>query len=265
MDRNEVVSRLHVLREKISQKEKLLSNIQLYRAALRDRENRPNVKLRDFDQSHKEKFIYMRVGEKPVKPNPALAIVVPVYLKKKKEYEAELESYQQALRRAEEAYLSSYRLERQAIMEEEAAAKKKATDEIAASIDSEQQKLNQVIGAIEGEDLVGQSLKNPDDIEALIEIFDNRRADSIKEAVNVLIEDKHRQRMEELQEEQVRLTQEAKDAAERAENSANEAIRLAKEAMDRADEAYDRADEAYREAEDAYSEARSAYNEATSN
>jgi hypothetical protein len=265
MDRNEILSRLRLLRENFSQKEKLLSNIQLYKASLRNQENRPNVKLRDFDLSHKEKFVYMRVGEKPVKPNPALAIVVPVYMKKKKEYEAELASYQQALHLAEEAYLSAYRLERQAIMEEEAAAKKKAKDEITAVIDREQQKLNEIIGVIEQEDLIGQSLKNPDDIEDLIEIFDNRRADSVKEAVNVLVEDRHRQRMEELQEEQVRLTQEAKDAAERAENSANEAIRLAKEAMDRADEAYDRADEAYREAEDAYSEARSAYNEATSN
>ena len=124
-----------------------------------------------------------------------------VNMKKKKEYEAELASYQQALRLAEEAYLSAYRLERQAIMEEEAAAKKKAKDEITAVIDREQQKLNEIIGVIEQEDLIGQSLKNPDDIEDLIEIFDNRRADSVKEAVNVLVEDRHRQRMEELQEE----------------------------------------------------------------
>ena len=70
MDRNEILSRLRLLRENFSQKEKLLSNIQLYKASLINQENRPNVKLRDFDLSHKEKFVYMRVGEKPVKPNP---------------------------------------------------------------------------------------------------------------------------------------------------------------------------------------------------
>ena len=73
----------------------------------------------------------------------------------------------------------------------------------------------------------------------LVEIFDNKRADTIKEAVNVLFEDKHRKRMEALYEEHVRLTQEAKDAAESAANSAEEAIKIAKEAMGHADKAYD--------------------------
>ena len=265
MERNQIIDRLNSLVANLSEKARLEQDISALAKKLNYEKTRPIKKVEFFDSTHKADFIASKVGDKPVKPTKALAILVPVYVKKKKEYEAELEKYNSEVQSAEKEYYITFENERKGLIEADNKEREAAIHDLSTKLEISKSKLEEIVELIEKEDIVGLSLKNTLDVQLLIEIFDNKRADTIKEAVNVLFEDKHRKRMEELQEEHVRLTQEAKDAAESAAESAEEAIKIAKEALERADEAYDKAQEAYREAEDAYSEARSAYSEATSN
>ena len=265
MERNQITERLHSLVANLNEKARLEQEISTIVKKLNHEKTRPIKKVEYFDSTHKSDFIASKVGDKPVKPTKALAILVPIYVKKKKEYEAELEKYNAAVHSAEKEYYITFEKERNALIEADNNEREATIQELSAKLEVSKGKLEELVVLIEKEDIVGLSLKNILDVQLLIEIFDNKRADTVKEAVNVLFEDKHRKRMEELQEEHVRLTQEAKDAAESAADSAEKAIKIAKEALDRADEAYNKAQEAYREAEDAYSEARSAYSEATRN
>ena len=265
MERNQIIDRLNSLVANLNEKARLEQDISTSAKKLNYQKTRSIKKVEYFDSTHKSNFIASKAGDKPVKPTKALAILVPVYVKKKKEYEAELEKYNSAVQSAEKEYYITFEKERNALIEADNNEREAAIQELSARLEDSKSKLEEIVILIEKEDIVGRSLKNIFDVQLLVEIFDNKRADTIKEAVNVLFEDKHRKRMEELQEEHVRLTQEAKDAAESAADSAEEAIKIAKEALDRADEAYNKAQEAYREAEDAYSEARSAYSEATRN
>lgn len=250
-----IIERLHGLAKNLGEKMQLEQQLDLLQIKLQHEKTRPIQKLDHFDSTHKAQFIHEKVGEKPTKPTRVLAIVFPIYRKKKKEYAVALEKYNADIQVAEKEYLATFEHERQALTEADNKERETAIQDYTLSIESTEIKLSLLNSQIQNEDIVGASVKNLLDIQQLIGIFDDKRADTIKEAVNVLFDDKHRKKMEELQAEHVRLTKEAKEAAERAVKYAEEAIQVAREALDRADEAYYKAQDAYSEAQDAYSEA----------
>ena len=252
MDRCLIINRLNSLSLNLKAKSKLDEEISAMMKKLVHEKTRPIIKLDQFDSEHKRVFVLKKVGDAPIKPVKVLAIVVPVYKKKKKEYEENLARYNEAVCAAEEEYYTTFGEEREALRQADNKEREDAIQEITSELDKVRNKLDEITKTIEAEDIIGVSLKNVADVQLLIDIFDNRRADTIKEAVNILFEDKHRKRMEELQELHVCLTKEAKEAAENAEDSAREAIRIANEAMERADEAYSKAQSAYEAAENNY-------------
>jgi hypothetical protein len=184
-----------------------------------------------------------------------------VYKKKKSVYEEELSKYNEAVQIAEKEYYATFKNERTALIQSDNKEREETIQNLTIELGKTKENLKAVNNAIEKEDIVGRSLKNSDDIQLLIDIFDNKRANSIKEAINILFEDKHRKRMEELQEWHVKLTEEAKEAAENAASSAEEAIRIAYEAMELAEEACNKAEDTYNEAEDTYNEASYSYSD----
>lgn len=265
MERNEILDRLHSLVNNLNEKGNLEQDIDSLSKKINYEKTRTIKKVESFDSTHKAQFIVSKAGKEPTKPKKVLAIIVPVYIHKRNEYKAEMDRYNSAVQSAEKEYYRTFEKERKELIEIDKRERETAIQELTFKLDTAKGKLESITALIEQEDIIGISLKNVLDVQLLIAIFDNKRADTIKEAVNVLFEDKHRKRMQELQEEQIRLTKEAKEAAENAADSAEEAIKIAKEALERADEAYDKAQNAYQEAQDALSEARNAYSEATRN
>ncbi len=265
MEVEKIIERLQRLSQNLSDKIQLEEQLSALQEKLQHEKARRPVKLNRFDSKNKEKFINENVGKKPDKPNKTLAILVPVYIKKKKEYESALEKYNAERQIAEKEYYKKFESERQELIAAENKEREKAIQNYSLSIDSTKEKLSFVTCQIENDDIIGNSNKNLLDIPLLIEIFDNKRADSIKEAVNVLFEDKHRKRMEELQRESVRLTNEAKAVAERAEKCADDATIIAKKALQLAEDAYKNAQDACSEAQDACNVARATYVEVIRN
>ena len=88
MDSMNTKSRLKDLSTNLTAKFQLEKSILSFKLELQREKTRPATKVEQFDSENKEKFINSRVGKKPVAPNKSLAIFVPVYLKQKKEYEA---------------------------------------------------------------------------------------------------------------------------------------------------------------------------------
>lgn len=98
--------------------------------------------------------------------------------------------------------------------------------------------------------LLSDKLKNEDAVLCLIEYFQDNRANSLEDAINLYFEEQHRSKLENFMQQQIQLTAEAAESARLAAESAREAAELAQEAIDRANEAYGRADDAYRKIED---------------
>ena len=169
-----------------------------------------------------------------------------------------LKKYYSNMQSATNQYYRTYEKERHSILEEDNLNRAKTIEELTFQLNDAEKALASLSSVIDQENIVGESMKNISDVSALIEIFSNQRADSIKEAINVLYEDKHRKKMEALLKEQVRLTQEARDIAEDAQQVAYDASEQARIAYRKAEQALDRADDAYREAQDAASDARDA-------
>lgn len=253
--RNEIISKLQTLLSILDEKNKLEQDINELEKTINKEMAKPFHRVENFDYINKERFISQKVGEKPVKPSKTLILAGPIYIKKCKEYDDKFIQYHHAKDSAEKEYYTKFEKERNELIEKDKKEREIAINKLSLEFETLKTKYNEFIELIDREDIVGESVKNSVDIKNLIDIFDNKRADSLKEAVNILYEDKHRKRMEELQEEQVRLTQEAKDAAKKAIDDANEALERAEEAYTKAEEAYAKAEEAYSKADEAYDEA----------
>ena len=104
MGRNAIVYRLQLLESNLKEAEILRRDISTIAENLDYEQNRAIIKVEKFDALHKEEFIKSKVGKKPVRPKKLLAVVVPVYLKQKREYEALLDRYNIALNAAEQEY-----------------------------------------------------------------------------------------------------------------------------------------------------------------
>ena len=104
MDSIAAKSRLKDLATNLKSKFQLEQSISSFKASLHCEKTRPSKKLEQFDLANKQKFIYSKVGEKPETPKKSLAILVPVYLKKKKEYDEALKKYYSNMQSATNQY-----------------------------------------------------------------------------------------------------------------------------------------------------------------
>lgn len=264
MDRNECVKVLKELLDQIEHFSAIEKELQAARESLTLLRKKPLSAVSKFDTEKKNEYIESRIGCAPAKPKGAIKLAIPVYLSKKKAYEKEYADYMIRFQDAEKAYYVEFK-----DIREKLEAKEKA------SVAFEIQQAEQIVSRLEGDyqlaktalkdnETVSTRLKNKTIIATLIEYFQDHRADSIKEAINLYFEEEHRKHLETYSEEQVRLTAEAAEQARLAAVRANEVAERVEEAIRRADDALTKAEEAYGRANDAYSEAQSAYWAATS-
>lgn len=265
MDRNECIQ---VLKE-------LLSQIKHFKAAekeLHEAEEsltmlrkKPLSAVTNFDDTNKEQYIASRIGHAPDKPKGIIKLAFPMYLAKKKEYKKAYADYMIRYQETEKAYYIEFKDKREKLDSEEKASVAFEIQLAEQTVSKCKEKYQAAATTLNDNDTVSAKLKNEAIIVTLIEYFQDQRADSIKEAVNLYFEEEHRKRLEAFTEKQVQLTAEATEQARLAAISASEAAASAAEAILKADDAMTKANEAYDHASDAYSEAQSAYWAATSN
>ena len=87
MQNNEILQQLKQLYDTLIVFDSTKIELASAKQALSDISTKPLTAVSDYDSQHKSEYIVSRIGKEPKKPNKALIIAVPVYIKKKKEYE----------------------------------------------------------------------------------------------------------------------------------------------------------------------------------
>ena len=194
--------------------------------------------LAEFDTTQMEQYLVEKAGAEPKK---ALFNIG----KKKIEYESAMQQWTSKVEEAKKSYYVDKKDERDSIKnshETEINKKKSILDNLASEEKEAREKLKK-------SDLdLGEPFFNPNAVEKLLTILKSKRADSIKEALNIYFLEQRFVDMEETlkgQQEEIQSTK----------LLANEALAKAKESFDLADSAYRKAQDAYRLAQEADSTA----------
>lgn len=196
--------------------------------------------LADFDKVQLEQYILDKAGAEPKKAFFNIG-------KKKIAYESAMQQWSTKVEDAKVSYYDDKKEERESIKknyETELKAKKKLVEKFEAEFKESGEKLKKA-------DLdLGDDFTSLIDTEKLLKILKSKRADSLKEALNIFYLGK--------QIDEIGKTLEMQEAEIRETNLlATDAMTKAKESFELAESASRRADDAYRLADDAYSEARS--------
>lgn len=257
MERQEIVNQLIVLKTATLNYEEDTKAVNDARSSLEEAKSYMPSRLSSFDEHYKKKYVLEQIGPEP-KP---LGKWNPLNLSKKKREAAETarKEYAQKKACAEEDFYKLNEKKRRAFEKEDAedkasriaAAEKRveiAKEKIAASRDIWSQ-----------DTLLSERLRNVEAITKILELFEDGRVDSIKEAVNLYYDElrkdeearlaaEHREKMEKAIEDQNIAIQDLVDKVNSVSSTVDEAVNLAREAIDKANDAYNRADEAYNNA-----------------
>lgn len=186
MAREEDIKKLReylVIDEEIASKKEKLSQIE----EMIDYVKNLNVGLVDkFDKENKEKYLKENQVEKPIKPSGVFA----VFSKEYAEYQNELKHYEQKCKEIEESYYLTYLEDRNALIEMEKTQKEVAMqaeidkyNEVKAEIDKLYIKLDK------SKILDNEFYNNTGKLRRIIAYLENRRADSIKEALTLYFDE----------------------------------------------------------------------------
>ncbi len=267
MDRNEELAALRLLRERIRAYDRAREETEKAAETLRKAERRKPTAVEDFDRAHKETYVISQIGRAPLRPRET--VEVTVVDRTRKRFERDFADYKKKYERFSDAYFEDYAEQRRKLEEEELAQITEGVEKSKQEYEETLAREESVKQALDADDTLGGDFKTLDTVDVLIGYLQDRRADTVKEAMNLYFTEEHRRRLEKLAQEQIRITEEAKEIAREAAVSAEKAARSALKAAQRADEsvaqaknAMDKAEEALKRAQEAFEEADSVYIEA---
>lgn len=248
MSKDQTVQQLNVLLEKIDLLNQTKNEEIQCRGKLQNAQYYFCSKLDIFDSEQKGKFIAQRIGSEPSKPTGLIKLAVPVYLMRKSKYETEIKDYNTKYQLVEADYYMTYKSEREALAQSDKVEKLNAVNAAKSDLEMASKKHTNALAAVNSDATVSERFKNAEDIMKLIEFFNDGRADTLKEAVNLWFDEKRKdeesQKEEEHRTEMLFLERKRLDAAKAAEEyqrlqylAAEEAARHAKEAAEKAEDA----------------------------
>ena len=243
------------------QYEMSLENLKNATEAVQNAQDFIPSKLSTFDKENKDQYIHNIVGDEPKqlsKWNP-----LSHTKRKKEEMRAAVEDYNQKLAQATAQYYEEYKNKRLQLEYEDSNDKELMIKDSNALLESATLQKEKAEVAWKANTLLSEKLRNSHVIKHLIEYFEDGRVDSLKEAVNLYYDDiykekesklaeEHRQKLEQIINNQNESIQYAISVAKDALSTASEALEIANDAMDRADDAYYRADSSSSSSSDDY-------------
>lgn len=244
MEKIEIINKLKQLLDKLKQQDLLEKEMLSAQKALSEAENKELTAVEEYDENHKPSYITERIGEEPQKPSKKLILAVPVYMKKKKEYDEKISSYRKAYSIVEEEYYKKHKDIREELDKQDRENKDELIQQAKESAEKAADKYARTKATVDSESIISQNLKEPTNVNMLITFFEDGRCDTMKEAINLLFEEKHRQRIELFCQQQLELTEKIAIIAKNADEKAEEALEIANEAKELAEEAYSLAEEA---------------------
>ncbi len=182
--------------------------------------------LKSFDEEHKEAFLEKELGKKPKKPLLIKAMLWPLYASLKKEYEQKKAVYEEAYPKALARYEKLYEKERESLRTLDKEEYGEAVERAESAYRAVHHRLRLAKQALDEDDLLSDEMKNKEVLKSLLRILEDRRADTMKEAVNLWYEEQrrdeeakreeaYRKKCLELEEERVRAAQAFEEYAKR--------------------------------------------------
>ena len=254
MEKDESLLRLKQLLQRIENHDHAMVQFQQAKDALRIAEGKFPSKLSQFDNEHKASYIASKIGPEPTKPSKKLKWALPVYIVKNSQYNRSHKEYEKLLPLAEDSYREAYYEKRKELAQQDtidqASTIKRCKEELAKAEDI----CTVTKTWLDEDDLLTDKLKTKEIVCSLIGYFNDGRADTLKEAINMWHDEKrkdeeaaraeaHRKKMMELEEERVRAAQAAEEYAQMQYEEAREANEYARQAAADAQDAAERAKE----------------------
>ena len=197
-------------------------------ASVNAEQARPFTSVASFDSANRETYIAAKAGEEPEEPTGLFG---------KKKYREAYDAFLQRRREAEASYDAAFAQKRAQVQAEEEAQRRKSVDALAAIAASAKGEVDKADEIARANDFLGGRLKNVSAVSELINIIEERRADSLTDATDVYYLDQHRRELENLQRRQNEMTKDALAAAREAQASAENAEYYAEQSADSADAA----------------------------
>lgn len=224
MEKTEALKELKVLLSKIEKLDRINYDLQSCKSNLENANRYDQSKLKSFDRDHKAEYIYEKIGKKPKKPNKKVILALPLYIMLLKKYKKDLLEYERLLPLAEAAYREEYAKEREKLAKLDEIEKEETIREAESAYKDILDKYEGVESEISSMDLLGTELKQSSVVKQLISYFENSRADTLKEAVNLWYDERrkdeeearaetHRQEIKAFEKERVRAAKAAEDYA----------------------------------------------------
>jgi hypothetical protein len=232
------LSTLERLLEKLEKRDNCLEALNQVQETLEVlAKDEPSERLVAFDEEHKIAFIESKIGAKPPMPKGILRVVPQVYLYKKKKHD----TYEKVYPLAESAYREAYAKERGTIIKEDEEIRQRELTINNSKLERLKAEYDIAEKSVENDSLLSADMKQTAIIKTLIKYFQDKRADSLKEAVNLWYDEKrkdeeeqraeeHRKEMKRIEEERLRAEEEAAEYARMQYEAAEEAAEYARQA-----------------------------------
>ncbi len=256
MEKVEIIANLNSLLTKINDVNSKKAELEAAYVRLNDANSHNPSNLSRFDNSNKDMFIKEMSGLPPVKPSGVLSIVSKA---KKQQYEQEVEAYNQRRNEAEAAYYERFFNQRTSLAEQDKEEKESMIRTAETRLQRRQEEYDYVLAILNADNFLHENFKNANDVKMLLEFFAYGRADTLKEATNLLFDEKrkmeearreeeHRKEMILLEQKFISIAEESRALAAAAESKARSAESKAQRAQETAERALRTAESAERKA-----------------
>lgn len=124
------VLKLNALRKNFEEYDKAKKEIDRLNNEILKLEKEPLTEVKKYDSENKSKYIKAKIGEKPVEPSKLVMLAIPLYIKKKNEYDVALKKYQADYKVAETEYYDEHRSRRKELDAKDRVNRKNAIDKL---------------------------------------------------------------------------------------------------------------------------------------
>ena len=195
------------------------------------------LRLRDFDNEHKEQFISLLVQKpkripiwmKVLSGFVLLFFSIPIFVYDARKYKKAMKIYEEEYLIAETEYFEKYKEERAKLLLLDDEERLIATQELKTELTNALLKQKRAYEILQMDNTIPEKIKNVDDVAALIQFYEDGRVETIKEAINLLFDEKRKAeealKQEEYRQEMLKMQREQLEAAEEAAYYARQAAR----------------------------------------
>ena len=197
MEVNNIIKELKTLQELLiskQSKEELLKEI---RKELSFNYDRKFNTLEKFDNNNKKNYILSKIGKAPEYIKPRL--ILPNLVKKaKEEHQSKVKKYNEDYVKAEIEYNTEFKEIRNKLKNEDENNKKACLNKIQENYNKLDKEIKLIINSIEKTTIISKDYCDINSVSKILSYFENKRVETIKEAINMFHEEKRFEEEKEL-------------------------------------------------------------------